>query len=236
MDGALEHEAREVAMSTCTVHLDQLPNDHGDVYQRLESAKAELGRYERRAEGSRESLAHALESLANRTFEVRTHEGDYPLSCLVSALPEEASKRLKQKFLPDRAEVEDLERHIQRLLGSLAGSHGSPLSVRCTRDGCTATGEGSVIPAHEGRLGLMAPEGGWGVSPQTARLGSDGIVSIRIDFLCPEHADESGRQNPAPLSLAIWAEKGGQSRHFPRDPAAEASLPAAPSHASWGRA
>ncbi|MDE1821803.1 MAG: hemerythrin domain-containing protein [Euryarchaeota archaeon] len=236
MDGTLGPEARAVAMSTCTVHLDQLPKDHGEVSEVLENAKKALARYERGVASSRDALAHSLESLGNRTFEVRTHEGDYPLSCLVSALPEGASKRLAEKFTTDRANVEDLESHIQRLLASPAGSLGAPLSVHCARDGCVATAEGRVVPLHEGRIGLMAPEGGWGVSPQTTRLGSDGVVRVRVDFLCPEHARGSGSEDPAPLALAAWADEGGHLPHSPRDPAFPASMLAAPSQEGRGRA
>ncbi|MDE1822568.1 MAG: hypothetical protein KGI98_17160 [Euryarchaeota archaeon] len=212
MDVDLQTEARPVAMSTCFEHLDKMPKDHEEVSRLLEAARGELGRYEARATGARDALARALEALANHTFEVRTHEGDYALSCLVTALPEEASMRLAEKFDRDQSKIADLDAHIQRYLATPVGEAGSTIKVACAHSGCASKSQARVVPATDGRLGLILPAGGWQVASQEEQPRAEGRVHVHLHFHCPEHATVlvSGEQTPS-SGLLVWADDGGRT-------------------------
>ncbi len=212
VDVDLQTEARPVAMSTCFEHLDKMPRDHEEISRLLEAARGELGRYETGVTGARDALARALEQLTNRTFEVRTHEGDYALSCLVTALPEEASKRLSEKFDQDQSKIADLDAHIQRYLATPVGEAGSSIKVICTQPGCNSRAQARVVPATDGRLGLILPAGGWQVASQEVQPHPEGRIHVHLHFHCPDHATQSASTPQAPLpGLQVWADDGGRT-------------------------
>ncbi len=188
LDQILQPEARVVAMPGCFPHLDKILQDHEEVKGRMRDAREALEAFEQGSEGARARLAEVLELLATKDHEVAVYEGDYPLSCLMAALPEEAARRVAEKFGTSQPNLADLDEHIRRVLAAPSGDSGSPLRVHCAQEGCSAMADARVVPARGGRLGLMAPEGGWGLIAQKAELKATGATRIRVDFRCPSHA------------------------------------------------
>ncbi len=209
LDLGLMPEAREVAMQTCFAHLDKIVEDHLEERRLLDEAKAALLDHEKGRADSSSRLAEALERLTQRDHEVGTYEGDYPLSCLVTALPEEASKRVAEQFAPTHRELADLDAHIERHLSSAGGKGSSLLAVHCAHEGCEARDGAHVVPGPGGRLELVAPIGGWRVSSQKVVPYGNGTVRIRVDFQCPRHASVAPGADLDATSMAVWADDGG---------------------------
>ncbi len=201
MDRELQPEARPVAMTTCYEHLDRLVRDHEAESQRIREARAALEEYGTGVPHARARLGELLEKLANQGYEVSVYEGDYPLSCLISTLPEDAAQRVGAKFSATQGEVADLDQHVQKLLKSPAGHEDQKVAVRCAQDGCTRSDEAQVVPGPQGQLGLIPPVGGWEISSQKVEVRGDDTVRVHLTFRCPDHlvpAEESSG-TPAPL-------------------------------------
>ena len=188
VDRDLRPEAEAVAMPGCFDHLDDLAKDHRSAQERIDEVLGVVREYARDREASRARLAKALTDLTERIHEDLAYEGDYPLSCLRAALPEEAASRVSATYRRTDADVSDLERHIARHLGSGPRGAEHPLLVRCRHVGCEAEGSAAVRPSTEGRLGIEVPEG-WSVESQPAAMGADGTVRLRVDFFCANHRD-----------------------------------------------
>ncbi len=211
LDRGLLPEAREAAMPTCSAHLDKMDEYHLEEGRLLTEAKAVLLDHEKgRGEPSRR-LAEALERLTQRDHEVGTYEGDYPLSCLRTALPEDASKRVAERFAPTRRELSDLDAHVQRHLASADRKEGSPLAVHCAHEGCEAKGRAQVVPGPGGRLELVAPKDGWAVASQMVAPHGSWVVRIQVHFQCPRHASGAPGAELAATAMALWADDGGHA-------------------------
>lgn len=213
LDEDLQPEARVVAMSSCFEHLDRLVREHSEARRRCEEARAALDEYSHGAPGARDRLASALETLATKDHETLVFEGDYPLSCLITTLPEEAAHRVAAQFTGSHGRIEDLEDHLQILLAAPQGSVGSPLTVHCSEEKCGQRSEARVVPVREGRMGLMAPTGGWSITPHNAEPGPRGRWRIRIDFRCPVHAETPPVANASGGAAAPSGVTGGPYPH-----------------------
>ncbi len=189
VDDGLLPEARPVAMSTCFEHLDRITTDHATVREKTEAVRALLQAYENDPQTGAGPLGRALVDLASADHDLMTYEETYPFSCLVAALPEDASARVKSAFDHERAQdLRDLEGHIRRYLGRPVGTSDA-LAVKCAQPGCGRRGEAHLRAAEGGRLGIEAPAGGWGVTAQPPTAESSGSVHSRVDFRCPVHAE-----------------------------------------------
>ncbi|MHB1866210.1 MAG: hemerythrin domain-containing protein [Thermoplasmata archaeon] len=225
LDQDLMPYARGVAMPVCFPHLDKILQDHEEVKERTRGVRPLLESYEQGSEGARARLALALEVLATKDHEGTVYEGDYPLSCLVTALPDDTAQRVAERFAGTQSEVADLDAHAERLLSSPPGDRGSDLWVRCAQEGCSATGTARIVPGHEGRLGLRVPSGGWTVVSGPTQPGGIGRARLRVDFFCASHAspphnvrseasrregriDEGGREAPSSPEQADRAGAG----------------------------
>ncbi|MGI0054945.1 MAG: hypothetical protein ACREBZ_04415 [Thermoplasmata archaeon] len=208
LDADLQPEARLVAMSTCFEHLNRIVRDHTEATRRTAEAFRALTEYEKPTPESRGRLADSLEQLASQDHDAVVYEGDFPLSCLLSTLPDDAAGRVAEKFAATDPDIKDTEGHIERLLGSPPGEAGSSLKVHCSHAGCHAAAEGRVFPGHQGKLGLLAPPGGWTASPQQPRMNHDGVMRVRVDFYCPEH-DSPSVSEESSRALATWEDEGG---------------------------
>ncbi|MGH9920703.1 MAG: hypothetical protein ACRD6W_17765, partial [Nitrososphaerales archaeon] len=208
IDEDLQPEARLVAMSTCFVHLDRIVRDHTEATRRTAEALRALTEYENPTLESRGRLADSLEQLASQDHDAVVYEGDFPLSCLLSALPDDAAGRVSEKFAATDPDMKDAQGHIERLLASPPGEAGSSLKVHCSHADCHASTEGRVIPGRQGKLGLLAPPGGWIASPQQPRMNHDGAIRVRIDFYCPEHDGPSVSEESS-RARATWEDEGG---------------------------
>lgn len=208
-DEDLQPEARTVAMTECFAHLDKMTRDHSEAMHRNVQAREALRAYEANDDGARIRLADALESLAGKDYEGINFEGDYPLSCLLTVLPDDASQRVSAKFSATHLQLEDLDRHIEHLLESPPGEMGQPVRVHCSHPGCTATSEARAVPRHGGQLGIVAPKGGWTSVPKDPEFKSEGTVHLEIGFRCPAHVKASPGEDLSALALARWADEGG---------------------------
>ena len=189
-DEGLEPEARPVAMSTCFEHLDAIDRDHGEWTGRAARARQALESYAHGATDGREQLAKELDAFTQHEYEQVQHENDYPLSCLRSALPDEAAQRARQSFDRTRVEVGDLDRHVEEYLGRRPGGSLARFPVRCSQPGCSARGQAESYPAENGFLGLRAPKG-WTSTSRPPRRTSDRVVSVDLDYWCPDHSSSS---------------------------------------------
>lgn len=183
-------EARPVAMSTCFEHLDALVRDRGEAGGRLGRARAALATYAREAAPGREGLARELEALTEHESDELRYENDYPLACLLSALPDDAAGRVVQGFAETRAELDDLDRHVQDYLARPPGHATVALVVRCHDPGCRARGEAESYPDERGHLALRAPRG-WTAVPHDPRLVDGTRVTVEVDYYCPTHVPDA---------------------------------------------
>jgi hypothetical protein len=211
LDQDLMLYARGVAMPGCFPHLDKILQDHEEAKERTRGARKALESYEAGSEGARASLAQALETLATKDHEGTVYEGDYPLSCLVTALPEDLAKHVAERFAETRPKVEDLDAHVQRLLSSSPSEPGSDLKVHCAQEACPATGTARIVPGHGGRLGLRAPPGGWSMVSQGPQQRGIGVTRLKVDFFCASHASQRQSASANASRVEAWADEGGRA-------------------------
>ena len=187
MDQDLQPEARPVAMSTCFDHLDQMTRDHAEDLARVETLLRRAAGSFTLIEPERGEVVGELEELTERLYTDLTHENDYPLSCLVATLPEEAAQRLAQRFTEDQHVLDDLDLHIERYLTRPSEKGARTLAVTCVYPGCNAKGEAKVRPAADGRLGLELPEG-WKANAGAPRVLKEETIQVHVQFRCPLHS------------------------------------------------
>ncbi len=187
VDAGLLPEARPVAMTTCFEHLAKIPSDHANVREKAAQVRSLLEPYAKDPATGKGALGSALVDLASADHDLMTYEETYPFSCLVAALPDDASARVRSHFDQDRPhDLADFEEHIRRFLARPQGAS-EPLAVGCSEAGCDERGEAHLRPADGGRLGIEVPSGGWGATAQPPRREAGGVVRSRVDFVCPTH-------------------------------------------------
>jgi hypothetical protein len=183
----LEPEARTVAMPSCFEHLDTIARDGSTLEQRFARALESLDAYTRGETDGRTRLADELDKLTQEEYDRIRYEGDYPLSCLQTTLPDAAASRVRAGFDQTVAEAADLEHHVDRYLAQAPGQGGTKLVIRCQHPGCSAKGQAETYPANGGHLGIQPPAG-WKAVPRPPRE-KDGKFVVDIDFRCPEHSN-----------------------------------------------
>jgi hypothetical protein len=186
-DDVLLPEARQVAMSTCFPHLDAVVRDHGEIDHRVDRSKAALQAYSQGEPDGAQRLATELDSLTQAGYVGMRYEGDYPLSCLRTALTEDGSHRVGLEFSGTSTEVTDLEHHIVHYLEQTPSQPDRRFPIHCQGPGCSSTSSAEEYPADRGYFGIRPPTG-WKAVPHAPRsVGSEKVV-VDIDFFCPEHA------------------------------------------------
>ncbi len=214
-DHELEPAARPVAMETCHPHLDHLIEEHASLLHQIGEFRSSLADSAGWSDGDRARIAEGLDTIANRTYAMLTFERDYPLSCLITALPEDTSQRVAAQFTSSQAALADLEQHIHRYLAVAAGQSRTPITVHCASPGCPETATGEVVPGRGGRLALLAPDGGWSMHSRKPGSDHEGLIHLQVDYYCPRHRTEAGTEDatsmdvPASL-LDAWADDGGR--------------------------
>lgn len=183
----LEPEARTVAMPSCFEHLDTIARDGSTLEQRFARALEPLDAYTRGEADGRTRLADELDRLTQEEYDRIRYEGDYPLSCLQTTLPDEAAGRVRAGFGQTGVEAADLEHHVDRYLAHAPGEGGTKLAVRCQHPGCSAKGQAETYPANGGHLGIQPPAG-WKAVPRSPQVRDREFV-VDIDFCCPEHSN-----------------------------------------------
>jgi hypothetical protein len=189
-DENLQPEARPVAMPTCFDHLDAIHADRAALPERTARARRALEAYSRGEADGRKRLAKELETFAQHEYDEVRYESDYPLSCLRSTLPDDASERVRAGFDRTGAELRDLERHVAGYLRHGPGMGSGRFVVKCREPGCDGKAEAESFPAEGGHLGIRAPDGWTMVSlpPRAQPRGDQAVVAVDVDFWCPTHA------------------------------------------------
>ncbi len=196
IDQVLVPEARPVAMSTCFEHLDAVKSAHETAHEKAATLHRRLSEGTVQGDAERESLAEALIDLGSSDHDMMVYEETYPLSCLVATLPEDAAGRVHGEFeRSSAADLADLEDHIRRFLARPAPA-AEPVRVKCTHPGCDHGGDAHAVAAEKGQFGLEAPAGGWAAIPHAPEARA-GVVSTRVDFVCPTHRSEPAIAAPA---------------------------------------
>lgn len=176
-------EAKPVAMSTCFEHLDHVVAEHHQRGDQVQAVEALLARSPAAAPDP--ALAPALETLTQAQHDALQYEDDYPLSCLVPTLPDDAVERVRAGFQPTSGELVELEAHIDRFLARTPGAS-EGLSVHCAEPGCTASGTASIVAGAEGRIGLRAPLG-WSLQPGRPQRVAGDRIHTEVAAKCPLH-------------------------------------------------
>ncbi len=199
VDHDLGPVARRYAMPNCEEHLHAIEVDHDEYPGRIAQAERALeGHVPGDTESSRR-LADLLDELAEAEHVALRYEGDYPLSCLRAALPDEDATSVLKAFESSASDLSDLDRHVAGYLSRAPGEAGRPVLVQCHATGCRAVAQATTFPSENGFLGLRPPDGWQAVSHRPRYDG--GVVRIDVDFLCPEHRDTAPSSVPARQSL-----------------------------------
>jgi hypothetical protein len=206
----LQVEARPVAMNTCFEYLGRIMQDLRTEVDRIDRVQKVLGEYTHDPEGARTRLAQELTDLTEKDHQSMVDEKDYPLSCLRTALSDEAAARVTAAFRQTAPDVAALEEHIERYLGQVPGTPTHALTVHCQHADCTATAESHVVPSNDGRLGIEVPPG-WQTISGPPVFGRDGTILLRVDFSCPAH-----RENPADEKKPVVASSDEEGSTLPR--------------------
>lgn len=204
----LGKEARGVAMPTCFEHLDAVDRAPKEADARRRGLSAALDAYGEGRAGARDALARELGTYTQQEFDLLRYEREYPLSCLLSALPDAAAARVRTGFDRSAARLADLEGHIGRLLGTEREAAGrSTIPVRCSRPDCSARGTATTYPSTGGHLALRPPAG-WSAVAHPPLIDRGTTVSTQVDFACPAHSTGAvkGPELPRPERARAPAE------------------------------
>ena len=214
LDTDLQPEARKVAMPGCFEHLDRILADHAEEETEVESVLDRLSGPEPMSGEARRAMGEALEAFAQKIYDHVNYESDYPLSCLVATLPEDASDRVEAQFQPTHAPLADLEGHIDRMLARPAGPAGSEMTVRCAHSGCDRAASATIEAASGGSIRLRSPAG-WSVRSGSPTVAGSGRVRTQVDYFCPEHAGAGSADRLGEERDAAWADDGSPARTGP---------------------
>lgn len=187
IDDGLVPEARPVAMSTCFEHLDHISQEHAAARKKVEELGTALAAYGKGTPGARDSLAASLVQLASTDFDTMQYEERFPLSCLITTLPEEAAQRVRGEFDRTSADVADLERHIEGFLAEPVAAAERGVAVRCAAPACSTAGSAQLQPGPAGQIVMALPGPRWGVVEEKPTQ-SGSVIHQTLHFLCPEHA------------------------------------------------
>lgn len=190
----LEPEARAVAMPGCFEHLDAVGREQAASNERLVRVRSLLEAYREDETGATLRLATELGELTQKTADAIRYEEGYPLSCLLTALPDDAARKVRAGFDRTAAAVVDLEAHVDCYLRREPSASESTLSVHCRQPGCPARGQAESYPAEGGHLGLRAPVG-WIAAAGAPRFDGMDLIVVDVDFWCPEHVPRT-RKGP----------------------------------------
>lgn len=208
LDRDLQPEARRVAMPGCFEHLDRILADHREEETEVQSVLDRLSGPEPTSGEARRAMGEALEAFAQKVYDHVNYENDYPLSCLVATLPDDASDRVEVQFQPTRAPLADLEGHIDRLLERPIGPAASGLTVHCAHAGCGRAASAAIEPSAGGSIRLRSPTG-WSVRSGSPTVAGSGRIHTQVDYFCPEHAGAVSAERLGEARQAAWADDGG---------------------------
>lgn len=142
-DHDLQPAARGVAMPGCYEHLDRITRDHASDLKALDELVAQFPAGGVVTISRSFDLGRQLQDRMERLHDDIVYEGDYPLSCLITALPDATEARIEEKFVVNHAELARLEAAIEGFL--VGASSPAPAS-----DSADVRKRGESMPAHVG--------------------------------------------------------------------------------------
>jgi hemerythrin-like domain-containing protein len=116
MDLELRPEAWKVAMPGCFEHLDRMHANHVEMRRRAKELLDLIRRWDAGDVSSRGTIGDRLIALASLDHDAAAYEETYPLMCLETVLPEDASSRLSSRFADHAGTRTALERNVERFL------------------------------------------------------------------------------------------------------------------------
>lgn len=180
-------EARRVAMPTCFEHLDAIARGEADATVRTARINAAVDAYARGGDGAKDQIAAELDQFTQQEYDRLRYERDYPLSCLMAALPDDAGARICGAFAKTGNELAQLERQIGDYLASRTESGDATDTVRSTQPDSSTTGSVGAQPKEDGGGVIRLPEG-WSNVPHPPSAASGRAELVGSDRRSPPHA------------------------------------------------
>ncbi len=201
--------ARPVPRAGCFEHLDRITLERPDQEDPLEALLGEVGRAGERTPEMRRKVATDLKDLVDRLREAIRHEVEYPLSCLFTALSEDASVEVMERFASTAADLAEIEERIRDYVDRPPGSLSSKtLHLTCAHPGCPAETDAKVR-SLPGRPLSVEPPPGWQAVSVAERAQREVDNPLRVRGCCPRHASERSRDEFAARAISVWADEGG---------------------------
>ena len=211
-------------MEGCFPHLDKVLKDHEEGQRRTGEALKALEVYGRDPPGSRAHLAELLEGLATKDHETTVYEGDYPLSCLLTVLPDDSAEPVAERFRETQPEIEELEGRLPRLLAPSPGEGGP--QTPSVKGGCAATGTPQTLPGLTGSSFRYAPPQGGNGEYREATRREPGAPGSEVDPHSPDPASQPPRATAEPTGRVHGADEGSRVSLVSLDRGALRGLPA----------
>lgn len=201
--------ARPVPMARCTDHLDRIEEERPHDLSEASALLDGLSRSSDAAPVRRDEVGRRLIHLAERLRDAIRYETEYPLSCLLSALPEEVEERVTQSFTTTDRELTELEAQVSHYLDSTAeGGASESWSGACVHPHCGTTAPLTLQKRDAAGLFLTLPPG-WQVASPPSASTEPLLRELRFGVCCPGHAAERARAALDSGAIARWADDGG---------------------------
>ncbi len=226
LDQDLMPYARRVAMEGCFPHLDKVLKDHKEGQRRTSEALKALEVYGRDPPGSRAHLAELLEGLATKDHETTVYEGDYPLSCLLTVLPDDSAELVAERFRETQPAIEELEGGLARVLAPSPGERGPKPQTSSAKGGYAATVTPQTLPGLAGTSFPYAPPQGRSTEFREATRGEPGVGRPEGDPHGPDPAGQPPRATAEPAGRVDGAEEGRRVSLVSLDRRVSRGLPA----------
>jgi hemerythrin-like domain-containing protein len=115
-DRELRTEVQRMPARDCCEHVNRMRADHEEMRQRAWELLELTRRWTSGDESCRSAVGDGLIELASKDHEVAAYEERHALTCLKTALPEDANHRLSDRFADHAGTRAALERNVERFL------------------------------------------------------------------------------------------------------------------------
>jgi hypothetical protein len=204
--------ARPVPMARCTDHLDRIESDHALLRAQIAMLRQTIRSQSNTPEtvrGRRATIAGELANLTLRIRETLNYESDYPLACLLTALPEEVSARIEENFAETENELGEVEARIRQYAPVRGDATNSDtVTLTCAHPDCSATARVTAHVADGDTPSVLLPPG-WRVAPLPNGEPRYGSASTSLVACCPKHVAEWDRTKATERAVDAWADDGG---------------------------
>lgn len=119
-DCELRTEVQRIPRGDCCEHVDLMRVSHEEMRRRAQELLELTRRWVSGDESCRSAVGDGLIELASKDHEVAEHEERHAFVCLKTALPEDANRRLSDRFANHACTRAALERNVERFLSYTA--------------------------------------------------------------------------------------------------------------------